>query len=227
MKRRTLAGLLVFLSLAGNSQTIIQPNFGLKSHETLTINKIETSDKNTMVNLTVENWIDGGTFCADKNISIIYPDGTISKMIRASGIPVCPEAHKFAEAGEKLDFILIFPPLKQGTEWIDLIEDCSENCFSFYGITLDDELNGKIDEAFVLHENDQPLKAMMSFINIVEETDSRNLGSEGLLFMCIIQLAKETENSTKAAEWYNRLKVSGAPRLQQYLLQLNEMGIRY
>jgi len=218
---------MVFFSLAAYSQTIIQPNYGLKSHETLTINKIETDNKNSVFSLTVENQIDGGAFCADKNIFIIYPDGTRSKLVSSSGIPVCPDAHIFAHAGEKLSFKLEFPPLKTGTEWIDLIEDCNDNCFSFFGIILNDELNGKIDEAFVLHESEEPVKAMMSFIKIAEETDSRNLGSEGLLYMSIIQLARETGNNAKATEWYNRLKTSGAPRLQQYLKQLNDQGIKY
>jgi hypothetical protein len=227
MKRRALTGLMMFLASALHSQTIIQPNYGLKSHETLTINRIETNDKNSVFYLTVENRIDGGTFCADKNIYIIYPDGTRSRMVSSYGIPVCPDTHIFVNAGEKLSFSLIFPPLRTGTEWIDLIEDCNDNCFSFYGITLNDELNGKIDEAFVLHENQEPVKAMMSFIKIIDETDTRNLGSEGLLYMSIIQLAKETGNNGKAAEWYNRMKTSGAPRLQQYVKQLNDQGIRY
>ena len=165
--------------------------------------------------------------CADKNIFIIYPDGSRSKLVSSSGIPVCPDAHIFKDAGEKLSFILEFPPLKPGTEWIDLVEDCNDNCFSFYGLLLNDDLNGKIDEAFVLHETEEPVKAMMSFIKIVEETDSMNLGTEGLLYMSIIQLARETGNNSRAAEWYKRLKSSGAPRLQQYLNLLNDQGIRY
>jgi hypothetical protein len=220
---------LVQLTLVSGTfaQTVIQPNFGIKNHETLVINKVEINSDETKFFLTVENRIDGGTFCADKNIFIIYPDGTRSKLVSSSGIPVCPDTHLFIKAGEKISFTLVFPPLKPGTEWIDLVEDCNDNCFLFYGITLNDELNGKIDEAFVLHESGEPVKAMMSLIKIAADTDSRNLGSEGLLYMSIIQLAKETGNTGKAAEWYNRLKTSGAPRFQQYLKQLNDLGIRY
>ncbi|MCX6326990.1 MAG: hypothetical protein NT144_10145 [Bacteroidia bacterium] len=209
------------------SQFVTQPNYALKSHETLEISKVELTEENTVVFLTVENRINGGNFCADKNIFIIYPDGTRSKLTSSRSIPVCPETYKFKTLGEKLDFVLKFPPLNKGTEWIDLIEDCSENCFSFYGITLDDNLNKKIDDAFGLVENNEPAKALAGFINIAEETDNKNLGIEGLVYINIIKLARETGNTAKAAEWYNRLKSSGSPRFELYIKHLNTQGINY
>jgi hypothetical protein len=117
--------------------------------------------------------------------------------------------------------------LKQGTEWIDLIEDCSDNCFSFYGVTLDNDLNRKIDEAFSLSGNDEPVKAMINFIDIAEAVDKKNLGIEGFLYINIIRLEKQNGNELKAAQWYTRLKSSGAPRLQQYIKYLNDLEIRY
>ena len=107
--------------------------------------------------------------------------------------------------------------MKLGTEWIDLIEECSENCFSFYGITLDGNLNKKIDDAFVLAENDEPAKALISFINIAEATDSKNLGIEGLLYISIIKLSKETGNTVKARNGTKDFKSTGAPRLEIYV----------
>jgi len=191
------------------------------------INKIEATSGELTFYLRVTNRIDGGKFCADQNIFIIYPDGTRSKLISANGIPVCPDSYKFKTVGESLDFILKFPPLKPGTKWIDLIEDCADNCFSFYGITLDNELNIKIDEAFVLAENQEPAKAMINLMNIIEETDSQNLGIEGLLFSSVIKFAAETGNNARAAEWYKKLKSSEAPRLSQYVKFLDGQGIKY
>ena len=156
-----------------------------------------------MIYLSIENRMTGGYFCADKNIFIIYPDGTRSKLTSSKGIPVCPDTYKFKTIGEKLDFELTFPPLK-GTKWIDLIEDCSENCFSFYGVCLDNDLNKKIDDASVLAENKEPAKALMSFINIADTIDSKKSGIEGLIYINIIKLAKETGNIAKATEWYSR-----------------------
>jgi hypothetical protein len=209
------------------SQTYNKPNIALKSHETLEISKVEIGVQKTVIYLSVENRITGGNFCADKNIFIIYPDGTRSKLTSSNGIPVCPDTHTFKTIGEKLGFVLIFPPLKQGIKCIDLIEDCSENCFSFYGVILDNDLNKKIDNAFILAENEEPAKALISFNNIAEVADNKNSGVEGLLYINIIKLARETGNTAKAAEYYNRLKSSGIPRFDLYIKHLNSQGLKY
>jgi hypothetical protein len=209
------------------SQSISKPNYSLKSHETLEINKIETTEKNTFIYLSIENKIQNGTFCADKNIFIIYPDGTRSKLISSSGIPVCPDTYKFKYIGEKLDFILTFPHLKTDTECIDLIEDCNDNCFSFYGITLDIELNRKIDEAFALVDKNQKAEAITILTHLADAIDKKNSGIEGLIFVTIIKLADETGDKARASEWYHKLQNSGTPRLAQQIKYLNDQGIKY
>ena len=138
----------MFLSGFLQSQTIINPNYSLKSHETLSIIKIEARTEATLFYMSIENGMEGGTFCADRNINIIYPDGQESKLVSTEGIPVCPETYIFRSIGEKLQFVLPFPPLRKGTEWIDLVEGCIDDCFSFYGICLDNDLNGRIENAF-------------------------------------------------------------------------------
>jgi len=208
-------------------QTVIQPNSGLKSHETLVINKVELTSTAATFFMSIENRIANGSFCADKNIFIVYPDGTRSKLVSSENIPVCPDTYEFKMPGDKLDFTLSFPPLIPGTEWIDLIEDCSDNCFSFYGVTLDSDLNRKIEDAFSLFGNDEPVKAMISFIDITEAVDKKNIGIEGFLYINIIRLEKQNGNEVKAAQWYNRMKSSGAPRLKQYIKYLNDQGIKY
>lgn len=229
MNGKILAGVYVFLQLSASldAQSFIQPSYGLKSHETLIINKVECSEKATTIYLTVENRRVGGTFCADKNIYIFYPDGTNIKLISSNGIPVCPDSHKFQSTGEKLDFTLTFPPLKNGVDWIDLVEDCNDNCFHFYGITLDNDLNRRINDAFSMAESDDPLKAMISLVDILNSTDAKNLGSEGFLYVNIISLAREAGNYGQASDWYKKLKNSGAPRLQEYIKFLNDQGIKY
>jgi hypothetical protein len=177
--------------------------------------------------MRIENRIADGSFCADKNIYILYPDGKQSKLSSSSGIPVCPDTYKFRTPGEKLDFVLVFPPLKQGTGWIDLVEDCSDNCFSFYGITLNSELNRRIDDAFAFAENGDDTKALTSFISIADGIDKNNNGIEGLVYINIIKLARATGDEAKAEEWYNKFKLSDAPRLSQYLKYLNDQGINY
>lgn len=221
--------LLIFLAFISGvySQTVNSPNSGLRSHETLEITKIDITTQKTVISLNIENKIAGGYFCADKNIFIIYPDGTRSSLNSSKGIPVCPDTYKFKTIGEKLEFELTFPPLKKNTEWIDLIEDCTDNCFSFYGVCLNKELNKKIEDASHFAETGEPAKAVLDFINIVKSIDARNSGIAGLLYMNIIQLSKETGNAGKASEWYGKLKSSDIPRRELYIKHLNSQGITY
>ncbi|MFH0841122.1 MAG: hypothetical protein V1903_00745 [Bacteroidota bacterium] len=199
----------------------------MKSHETLGISKIEVNPKGISFYMTIENRIQGGTFCVDMNTFLIYPDGTRSKLVSASGIPVCPDSHKFKTPGEKLDFVLLFPPLKEGTGWIDLVEECSDHCFSFYGVTLDNELNQKVNESFILAEGDEASRGIISLIDLIGEVDIKNYGIEGLLYLTIVKLSDEAGSKAIAAEWYKKMKSSGAPRVGEYLKYLNDNGIRY
>jgi hypothetical protein len=226
-KIAVLVCLAMFYMSQIKSQTIANPNFGLKSHETLEITRVEYSPSHTVLYLSVENKIKGGYFCADKNIVIIYPDGSKSKLISSKGIPVCPDSHKFQLAGEKLNFELTFPAIKPGVQWIDLVEDCSDNCFSFYGVCLNGKLNKKIDEATGLAENNETAKALISFTDLAASMDKDNAGMSGLVYLSIIKLAKESGNTTKAAEWYSKLKSSNIPRRDLYIKNLNAQGIVY
>jgi hypothetical protein len=229
MKKRKFVTVVLLCLLSGLSlsQTFINPNYSLKSHETLIIVKVEVRPEATIFYMSIENKIEKGSFCADKNIYIIYPDGKRSKLVSSTGIPVCPDTYQFKTQGEKLEFVLSFPPLKKGIDWIDLVEECSDNCFSFYGVSLNNDLNKRIDDAFTLAENDEPVKAMGSFISIAEDIGKSNSGIKGLLYINIIRLAVETGDKTKAAEWYKKFKLSETPRLSEYLKYLNDQGIKY
>jgi hypothetical protein len=209
------------------AQTVVSPNYSLKSHETLVIQKIELKPDATVIFMGIENRIKGGTFCADKNIYILYPDGKKSRLVSSSGIPVCPEAYKFREPGEKLEFVLTFPPLKAGARWIDLVEDCKDNCFSFYGILLDNALNERINNAFTLADMKEYSRALNAFTEILGDLSGEDSGIEGLLYINVIKLEKEAGNEKKAEEWYGKFRLSGAPRLSSYLKFLNEQGIKY
>lgn len=229
MTRRLLITAILPVLFVGvlNSQTLINPNYSLKSHETLRIIKIELKPEAAIFYMSIENRIENGTFCADKNISLIYPDGKKRKMISASDIPVCPDAHVFKSPGEKLDFVLTFPPVAKGVEWVDLIEECNENCFSFYGIALGVDLNERIDNAFRLAENDETAKSLASFIALADELSTSGHGISGLLYVNIIKLSASTGDYKKAGEWYRKLKSSDLPGADELLKHLNDQGIRY
>ncbi len=209
------------------SQTYNNPNVGLKSPATLDILKVDATREKTVISLSVENRVEGGYFCADRNIYIVDSKGVRLNLRSSNGIPVCPDSYKFKKIGEKLDFVLTFPPLSAGTDWIDLVEECSDNCFSMYGIILDNKLNQLIDEAFSYAEKDEPAKSMVSFIKIAEGADFKNRGAAGLLYINIVSLASETGNKAKAAEWYNKLNTSSIPGAARYIKFLNDQGISF
>jgi hypothetical protein len=230
MRKKVLTVLTstLILSSATFSQVVNNPNSALKSHETLVIQKVELNSKSTTIYLSVENRrSEGGSFCADKNIYIINPDGSRLILIKSKNIPVCPDSYKFKMVGEKLNFELTFPPLKNGTNWVDLIEDCNDNCFSFYGICLNNDMNKKLDEASSLAENGEPARASVEFIKIADSIENKESGIEGLVYMNIIELSKETGNVVRAAEWYRKLKSSALPRCDLYVKHLNSQGIIY
>jgi hypothetical protein len=219
--------LLVTTLQSSFSQLVEQLNYALKSHETLEISKVEITPDETVLYLTIENRIEGGNFCADKNIFIIYPDGTRSKLTSSNGIPVCPETYKFKTIGEKLQFTLDFPPLKTGTKWIDIVEDCNENCFSFYGVTLNTELNGKINEALSMAEKGEIKRAIAFYKDILNSLLAADQGIKGALYTDIITLLLKTGDKVGADEWYEKMVASKAPRLDLYIKNLNSRGIKY
>jgi len=219
--------LLIFYSAKGYSQVFSNPNSALKSHETLDILKIEATPVITIIYLSIENRIEGGAFCADKNIYIIDPEGKKLFLKESSGIPVCPDHYNFKFVGEKLRFTLTFPPLKEETKWVDIIEDCSSNCFWFYGVTLDNELNTKLDVAFNLASDSKPDQNIDIFRNVLDSIDSQNLGIEGLLYINIINAAKENADEVNTRVWYKRLLSSHSPRVDHYIKYLNDKGIKY
>jgi hypothetical protein len=218
---------LVFTYSASlNSQTVVNPNYGLKSHETLDINKVEITKEKTVVSFTIENRIENGTFCADRKIFITDPSGNKLKVITTNGIPVCPENYMFKKPGEKLSFTLTFPPLSGEPYYIDLKEECSENCFSFFGIVLDEYLNSRLDEAFSMAERGLSLKAMDTFIKM-EDISAKHNGIRAVVYYNIVKLASETGNTVKAGEYYKKLSSMSSRGGKIYIDQLNLQGIHY
>ena len=209
------------------SQSFSQPNYALKSHETLEIGKIKITPGESVVYLTIENRIAGGEFCADKNIFIVYPDLTKVRLVSSSGIPACPATFKFKSVGEKIDFTLTFPPLREGTQWIDLIEDCQDNCFSFYGITLDDVINKKVNEAIGLAEEGKSTESIKLYKQLLGELKGMNHGMEGSLYSELIILLNKSGKKEEAKEWFGNLVSSDAPGKEKFIRNLRSRGIKF
>ncbi len=214
-----------FQSLAG--QTFPDPAVGLKSLQTMEVQRIELTVQKTTVYLSVGNRIKGGTYCADKNIYLITPEGTRIKMQKAAGIPQCPDSHKFKKEGEILEFSLVFPPLDAGTGWFNIIEECDQNCFSIYGILLNDAFSKRIDEAISYVDKGQVDSAIGAYRKLIGDAGVSEAGITGSLYSDLISLLTIKGYTANAAEWYRKLAASDLPGKQMYIDNLNFRGIKY
>jgi hypothetical protein len=161
------------------SQIIDLPVVNAKSHKTLVIDKIDRNEKQIVFYLSVTNELTTGDawFCADKQIYIKDSKGDLMYFItRSEGIPICPETHKFTKAGEVLQFVLYFPPISPEIKELDLIENCSDNCFSFNGIILDPKENDEIklfEKGVELFSDKNQAQALPCFLQIVQSTTDK------------------------------------------------------
>jgi len=187
------------------SQVIKRPNFSTASHP-MKVENIEISNKQTIITLSIENQSETGYFCADKNIYIIDAiSKTKYKLIKSSDIPVCPDNHYFKTVGEVLQFQLFFPILKPGTKYINIIEDCRDNCFSIKGIVLDNDFNKQIDLGFDNYSRGYSELALSALKKAIEGHPDYPFGN---LYENIIQIYAEKDDLPNAKIWYNTLSNS-------------------
>ena len=90
------------------SQTIYQPSINRQDQSRFSIDKIENTDNNTIVNFTYissEDYVNGGWVMINPNIIIKETSGERKyKLIKSEGMPLSPNKHSFSFNGEKLMF---------------------------------------------------------------------------------------------------------------------------
>jgi tetratricopeptide (TPR) repeat protein len=202
--------LLVLLTLSSFAQVFNNPIASKISHPELKITKIEITDNSTIVSLKVTNKLSsGGWFCADKNIYLKNTKGIeIYNLVNSENIPVCPEKHEFAYTGEVLEFKLYFEKIAENIQFIDLIENCSNACFSFNGIILDNAHNEKIrtfEKGFEFYQNNEPEKANSYFEKVLEGDITIQSQIYGLSYYYLIVTYMKQGFNEKAQELYNKL----------------------
>jgi len=217
-----LISLILLFAVRMFSQTIDQPNYGLKSHPTLEIESIVMAPGATTLFMVIENQSLDGTFCADKNIFIVLPNGKHLKIKSTEGIPRCPDTYVFKSFGEKMLFSLTFPPIPEGTRYIDLVEDCNDACFSFNSVILDPAINQKIDHAYSSLESKDPEKASMEFEALLPLFSDKKCSYTGAIYTNLIELSKATGDELKAQEWMEKLVNSDIPMKEKYIESLKK-----
>jgi hypothetical protein len=226
MKILVLIPVFLLLCLSGLSQSVISPNYGLKSPLTAEIEKVNFLPDATVVMLTIMSDINNAWFCIDRNTYLVRPDGVRLKLRDLKGLPYCPATYRFKRPGEKVSVSLTFPATGMLT-WFSIIEECVGSCLSFRGIVTDAELNNRLNEAYDLEAKGEDMAAYRIFEEIINETDTLNLGIEGSLYTTLILLDRRMGRPENARKWYDRMMTSDTPDLGLYLQTLKSQGVNY
>lgn len=226
MKQILIAVALALLTVTAASQTILNPNYGLKSPRSAGLVKVTFAEGSTEVEVSITSEIDNAWFCIDRSTYIIRPDGMRLKLKGLKGLPYCPATHRFSKPGEKVTVTLTFPPTGV-MPWFSIVEECGEGCLSFRGVVTDSDLNRKLDEAYALIDRGEEAAAYGIFEQLLTVSDSLNTGIEGALFSTLVTLDHKSGRTVAAKRWYERMLTSGAPDLGLYLESLRVQGIEF
>jgi hypothetical protein len=226
MKHASLIIITLLLCFKGQAQSVLNPNYGLKAPQTAEITRVDFNGDATVVWLTIMSDINNAWFCIDKNTFLIKPDGTKIKLKSLKGLPYCPATYRFKKPGEKLSFSLTFPATGL-LPWFSVVEECTGGCLAFRGVVTDGSLNSRLNEAYALTDKGQTMAAYRLFEEIINETDSLDLGIEGSLYTNLILIDHKAGRPQTAKGWYDRMMTSDTPDLGLYLESLRREGIDY
>jgi len=226
MKHTLLIPIVLLFCFNGQSQSVLNPNYGLKSPITAEIARVDFNADATVVGLTIMSDMDNAWFCIDRNTYLIKPDGMKVRLKSLKGLPYCPATYRFKRPGEKLPFTLAFPPTGM-LPWFSIVEECAGGCLSFRGVLTDETLNNRLNEAYSLSDRGEEMAAYHLFEDIINETDSLNLGIEGSIYTALILIDHKEGRQEAARAWYDRMMTSDTPDLKLYLESLRREGIVY
>ncbi|HAF29809.1 MAG TPA: hypothetical protein DCG75_12255 [Bacteroidales bacterium] len=211
MKKQILVlCILVLISFLSKAQVYENPIAAKQSLSELEITKIEITNSETVISLKVTNKLSsGGWFCADKNIYIKNSKGVeIYQLVKSENIPTCPDQFEFAYSGQILEFKLYFDKISENIKFIDLIENCENSCFSFYGIILDNNHNENIrafEKGFELFQNNEFDKSVAYFENVLEGQNTIESHIYGLSYYYLILIYDDKGDKEKVKYLYNKL----------------------
>lgn len=226
MKTLILSLLLLTCYFNVKSQSVLSPNYGLKSPITAELIRVDFNDQSTVVWLTIMSDINNAWFCIDRNTFLIEPDGMRVRLADLKGLPYCPATFRFKRPGEKVSVSLTFPATGF-LPWFSVVEDCVGSCLSFRGIITDNELNNLLNRAYDLEGKGEDMSAYRIFEDIINKTDTLNLGIEGSLFTNLIIIDRKMGRPETARRWYDRMMTADTPDLGLYLENLRSQGVDY
>lgn len=215
-----------------NAQVYENPIAAKQSLSELEITKIEITNSETVISLKVTNKLSsGGWFCADKNIYIKNSKGDeIYQLVNSENIPTCPDQFEFAYSGQILEFKLYFDKISDNIKFIDLIENCENSCFSFYGIILDNNHNENIrsfEKGFELFQSNEFDKSIPYFEKVLEVQNTIESHIYGLSYYYLILIYDDMGNKEKVKSLFNELLNSPMAEKETFINELkNKIGIQ-
>ncbi|MFP4489006.1 MAG: hypothetical protein ACLFN1_06850 [Bacteroidales bacterium] len=211
-------------SAALSAQEAVQPNYGLKSPATAEVVRVKITEAQTLVDMSIQNEIRDGHFCIDEDTYLEYGDGIKTRLKEVRGLPLCPERYEFGTVGEKVYFTLVFDRLPGGTEWFDIIEYCGTGCLSVLGLTLDKEINSKIDAAYNALDRADPERAMDIFSELLPQLRSSRHGLTGSVYLSLAELLDANNRVEELEELLSGFESTPMPHKEKYRTLLRDMG---
>ena len=225
MKVHFFTFVIILFTMQLKGQEILDPNYGLKSHSTLDLVEITKTEENTIMLFQLLNLRSDGEFCVDKNTVLILPNGKELQLEKTNGIPTCPETHKFDHANEELNFTLTFPPIPESTKSIDIIEKCENNCFSFLAVVIDEEINEYLNVAYSYYQRGLETESINQLTQLLDSGKVTGTSLEGSIYTSIIAAYISMGNQDEAKRWVNKLKLSETKYKEEYLRNVETIGI--
>ncbi|MEE4214252.1 MAG: hypothetical protein V2I34_04250 [Bacteroidales bacterium] len=222
--RTCLPGILILVSLQGYAQEIVKPNYGLKNPETIEVVRVRISADQTLVDMSIQNRVRGGYFCIDENTFIESAGGENLKLEKVSGLPLCPDMHEFSSVGEKVYFTLVFDKLPEDTPWFDIVEYCSDNCFSILALNMDEKINERINAAFSAMDRLDPVEAIRIFRDMLPGMQASGHGLTGSVYLNLVELLAANNRDDELQKLVSGFKASPMPHKERYLEILRAMG---
>lgn len=126
---------ILFFATVVNAQTYLKPKYEKRTNNRVEIDKIQITKTRTIVSFTYTSefaghaCIDQAMYIQDVKTKKKYP------LVKAVGIPICPEQRVFADKGHTFKFKLIFPKVPYSVRYVNLVEDMT-NGFNFINVYL-------------------------------------------------------------------------------------------
>jgi hypothetical protein len=132
--------------------------------------------------------------------------------------------HEFSSVGEKVYFTLVFDKLPEDTPWFDIVEYCSDNCFSILALNMDEKINERINAAFSAMDRLDPVEAIRIFRDMLPGMQASGHGLTGSVYLNLVELLAANNRDDELQKLVSGFKASPMPHKERYLEILRAMG---